>query len=244
MRCWDRSGRSGVLRGRTCRCRRRSPRLWRSGRRRGWSRSADGRHQGADSSGLSAQSGRFLSTGARARAHRSGRRPGARRCGARPRRRSRSSRPPGTTRCCQPRVRGRAGGSRLESPGRHRVNRPGSHALSPGGGDGPVGDVGGAVGELQVLQAGRPSSVPLSASTTAQIAWSLPPSRPASPQSTPASRPGSPPASRASAGSPHPGRRPSPPGRRQDSTVAVARRRLPSTWAGAAPRGNRSERWC
>jgi hypothetical protein len=41
----------------------------------------------------------------------------------------------------------------LESPGSYRVNRPGSQALSPGRRDGPVGDVCGAVREIQVLQA-------------------------------------------------------------------------------------------
>jgi hypothetical protein len=39
-----------------------------------------------------------------------------------------------------------------ESPGCHRVNRPGTYAVSPGRRYGPVGHVGGAVREFQVLQ--------------------------------------------------------------------------------------------
>src|ERR1700722_16340122 len=39
----------------------------------------------------------------------------------------------------------------VEGPGRHRVDRPGSHALPPGGGAGPVGDLGGGGRELPRL---------------------------------------------------------------------------------------------
>jgi hypothetical protein len=44
MPYWDRSGRSGASRARTCRCRQRSPRPWRLGRPRAWSRSDYSRH--------------------------------------------------------------------------------------------------------------------------------------------------------------------------------------------------------
>lgn len=50
----------------------------------------------------------------------------------------------------------------LESPGRHRLDRLGAHALPPGGRDGPVRDVGGAVGELQVLQGSAAEQDPAS----------------------------------------------------------------------------------
>ena len=164
------------------------------------------------------------------------------RCGARPPQRRRPSRPRGKTRV----ARGmfevepvKAG--HLESPGCHRVNRPRAHALSPGRRDGPVRRRRRCRQRTQVVQGGAAEQEPLPASATAQCAPVSAAQPPASPRSTPASRPGSPPAAHASAGSPHPDRRPSRPGHRRDSTAAAARRCPPSTWAEAAPQGNRPE---
>ena len=155
-------------------------------------------------------------------------RPGAMHCGARPPRRNLSSRPRGKTLYYPWHARGRAGESQPRKPRMPSRQPPGDTHPFPG----PPGRSSrrrlrcrprnpGASSQRDRAACRFPSRPP------PRSHRSPPPSRPASPRSTPASRQGSPPAAHASAGSPHPDRRPSRPGHRQDSKAAAARRRRP-----------------